>query len=88
MFLGLSNDTAYADVYETCSGHMTNGTKAWLEGFYFEDKSVQAANLTNAELTDILNPTSDLHHLNIPFIYDHSDWPSFCEFEDFFTATF
>jgi hypothetical protein len=81
---GLPSDLIYGDVNEDCSGHASNGTKAWLEGFYFEDESVYAHQLTNSELTSILAPTSDDYHLMIPFIYDHSNWGSFCQWEDFF----
>ena len=35
------------------------GTKEWLRGFYFQDESIMAHELTNAQLAAILDPTSD-----------------------------
>ena len=38
---------------------MIIGTKEWLRGFYFQDESIMAHELTNAQLAAILDPTSD-----------------------------
>jgi hypothetical protein len=70
----------------TCSGHGVNDTKAWLEGFYFEDASVNATNLTNAELMDILNPAGSYYSNYINFVYEDSSW-SWCDgFDSWFNA--
>mmetsp|Transcript_18288 Transcript_18288/g.30723 ORF Transcript_18288/g.30723 Transcript_18288/m.30723 type:complete len:125 (-) Transcript_18288:1453-1827(-) len=63
---------------DTCSGHDANSPKAWLAGYYFEDKDIQPETLTNAQLIQYLDPTSDLYRDNINFVYDTARF-DFCE---------
>jgi len=63
---------------DTCSGHTVTGTKAWLKGFYFDGASEDASKLTNVDLTEILDPSSEKYRDNINYVYDDSTW-SFCE---------
>lgn len=44
--------------------------KYWLKGFYFADESVNTTSQTNAQLTMILDPTSDQYRDLINFVYD------------------
>lgn len=60
-----------------CSGHSATSTKAWLDGFYFSNESVISTALTNAELTAILDPTSDKYRDLVNFVYDTGSY-SWC----------
>jgi hypothetical protein len=64
-----------------CSGDNSTSLKFWLNGFYFVDESIRADNLTNAELTNILVPTSDEYRDLINFVYDTGDY-SYCSDSD------
>lgn len=57
-----------------CSGHSAMSTKAWLDGYYFRNESINAAALTNSQLTAILDPTSDLHRDLVNFVYDTASY--------------
>ena len=59
----------------TCSGHTVAGKKMWLSGFYFEDPTVDAAAMTNAELADALDPRSDAYRDLVNSVYDTADYP-------------
>lgn len=61
-----------------CSGHNAESTRAWLNGFYLSDESINTAELTNAELTAILDPTSDKYRDLVNFVYDTGSY-SWCE---------
>ena len=61
-----------------CSGHSATSTKAWLDGFYFSDESIDTAALTNSQLTAILDPTSDLHRNLLDYVYDTASY-SWCK---------
>ena len=75
IFSGMFSDTEYTTAGH-CSGHNANKAKSWLEGFYFSDETVEAEKLTNAELTRILNPTTNEYRDMINFVYDTAsfDW--------------
>ena len=63
-------DTDYTTA-NSCSGHDPNGQKAWLQGYYFEDKTIDPTLLTNAQLTDLLNPSmGETYQQLIPYVYD------------------
>lgn len=73
------SDWTYGSLFPgECSGHDSDGTKAWLSGFSFLDSSVDASALTNSELMSILNPNSDSYRDYVSFVYDHSDWSTIC----------
>ena len=69
LFAGLLADTAYTTA-NTCSGHNPAGTKAWLQGYYFADPSVDTTVLTNAELTGLLDPRLESYARLVPYVYD------------------
>jgi hypothetical protein len=71
IFSGVSNGTSY-DSTSVCSGHQNDGTKAWLKGYYFEDTSIAAETVTNVQLNEYLNPTSDYYRDYFNFVYDSS----------------
>jgi hypothetical protein len=71
----------------TCSGHEATGTKRWLKGLYFEDENIDASELTNEELIEILNPTTDAYRDLIDTLYDDSTWPWCDGFDKWLTAT-
>jgi hypothetical protein len=64
-----------------CSGHDAESAKFWLQGLYFVDESIKAEELTNAELTAILVPTSDQYRDLVNFVYDTADF-SYCPDSD------
>jgi hypothetical protein len=77
VFAGIFTDMTYERSYDfPCSGHDADATKAWLEGFYFVDKTVVAETCTNEQLTMILNPTSEEFRDLMGYVYDHNgfDW--------------
>jgi len=70
VFEGVLADKLYVNPKRNeCSGHTADGTKAWLTGYYLQDESVDAATLTNAELAEILDPTSDKYRDLLDFVY-------------------
>jgi len=79
IFNDITADTAYpTDTTDLCSGHAIDGTKAWLEGFYLEDESVNTYEITNGVLTEeVLNPTTTSYKNYISYVYDRKDF-SFC----------
>jgi hypothetical protein len=78
-FDGTLADRTYATPMRNagCSGHTADGTKEWLRGLYFQDTTVNAHELTNAQLAAILDPTSDSYRDMIDFVYEDSTW-SWC----------
>eukprot|EP01035_Chromulina_nebulosa_P019380 gene19380-25248_t len=66
-----------------CSGHLQFGMKDWLEGYKFQDTSIEAQFVTNDQLAAYLNPLSDLYRDQIDFVYDHNDWDTICSGELF-----
>jgi hypothetical protein len=77
MLEGVLSDTSFTNSKRggTCSGHLANGVKKWLTGFYFEDTTVDAAALTNAELADILDPRGDQFRDLSNSVYATGDYP-------------
>ena len=75
VFSGTFGDLEYYRVGH-CSGHDSSSSKFWLQGFYFTDETVLVENISNANLTAILNPLSDEYRDYINFIYDTGtfDW--------------
>ena len=80
MLEGVLSDTSFTNSKRggTCSGHLADGSKKWLTGFYFEDTTVDAAALTNAELADILDPRGVLYRDLVNSVYETADYP-WCE---------
>lgn len=74
VFEDVLTDYTYPKQQGGCSGHISTGTKYWLKGFFFEDKSVNTYTLTNAALTSILVPTTDEYRDYINYVYDKSDF--------------
>jgi hypothetical protein len=75
VFEGVLADKLYVNPKRNeCSGHTADGNKAWLKGYYLQDESVDAATLTNAELAEILDPTSDKYRDLLDFVYEDRDW--------------
>lgn len=74
-FSGMFSEMQYVSE-DHCSGHSATGRKSWLTGYHFTDESVAPQLLTNAELTNILNPTSAEYRDLLHFVYDSSsyDW--------------
>jgi len=65
-------DKVYPDLSE-CSGHAREGVKPWLQGFFFEDSVQDAANITNAQLLQILDPSSSEYRDLVNYVYDSGD---------------
>jgi hypothetical protein len=79
VFSNIFSDMVYPNAEElSCSGHDSGSSKFWLQGYYFADESIKSEELTNAELTNILVPTSDEYRDLINFVYDTADY-SYCE---------
>jgi hypothetical protein len=57
--------------------YCSQGTKYWLTGYHFEDDSVVAQDVTNAEFMNILNPQSDEYRDYFNFVYDTESY-DFC----------
>ena len=72
---GMFSEMKYAS-HNHCSGHSATGLKTWLTGFYFTDESIAPELLTNAELTNILNPKSTEYRDLLNYVYDTNsyDW--------------
>lgn len=80
MFSDIFSDTILESCNH-CSGHNASSPKAWLEGYYFADESVVPETLSNAELTNILNPTTNEYRDLINFVYDSSSF-DYCASSD------
>ena len=74
----LTNLNYVSSVRGTCSGHDANGKKTWLKGLKFDDLSIDPSDLTNTELSAMLDPNSDHFRDWANFVYEDSDWP-WCE---------
>jgi hypothetical protein len=89
IFSGALADSIYkAPENNKCSGHMDNSTKAWLEGFYLIDETVMTHDLSNTQLSQILNPTTDEYRDLINFVYDTSDFGWCTGFDGWFEADY
>jgi len=67
-------------VYPTgaqCSGHSATSTKYWLQGFFFEDETLDASTLTNEQLLRVLDPTDSDYSKLINYVYDDAGY-SYC----------
>ena len=73
VFSGIFTDMIFKSS-DKCSGHDSSVIKFWLKGFYFIDESISAESLSNEELTEILDPTSDQYKDLINFVYDTSSF--------------
>ena len=80
VYEGIFSDMDFTKISH-CSGHNFDSTKDWLNGFYFSDENIIASELTNAQLTAALSPTSDEYRDLINFIYDIGDY-SWCTDSD------
>lgn len=83
LFEGVLTDEQY-DYVSDCSGHSFNGTKAWLGGFFFQDRSVDAAQVTNREFAKILDPRSEQYPELVNFVYESRDWEWCEDFDSYF----
>ena len=70
---GMFENTDYNTVSH-CSGHNAEEKKAWLDGYTFIDKSIDTSDLTNSELTMVLDPKSEKYRDLINFVYDSNDF--------------
>jgi hypothetical protein len=87
IFSGILADKVYSNPKRNqCSGHNTDSTKKWLSGFYLEDESIDVSALTNAELAEILDPTTDHYRDLINFVYEDSTWDWCDGSESWFSA--
>ena len=68
-----------------CSGHDTDGVKLWLKGFYLQDITIDTSILTNTELINILDPTSDNYGKLVDTVYEDSTWPWCSGFDSWLT---
>ena len=80
VFAGIFTDMDYTSS-DHCSGHDSEIGKYWLKGFYFANETIAAIDLTNSELTAILDPTSHKYRDLINFVYDTSSY-SWCAAAD------
>lgn len=80
VFAGILSDMDYT-ASDHCSGHDSGIGKYWLNGFNFANDTISATDLTNAELTAILDPTSNEYRDLINFVYDTSSY-SWCPKSD------
>jgi hypothetical protein len=80
VFAGIFTDMEYTSS-DHCSGHDSSIGKYWLNGFYFANETISAIDLSNSELTAILDPTSHKYRDLINFVYDTSSY-SWCENSD------
>jgi hypothetical protein len=77
---GVTKSVSYnfTSVDDECSGHSSSGKLAWLQGFQLagSDDSAgivtDAATLSNAQLTQILDPLGDLYPTMLNYVYDSS----------------
>ena len=77
IFSGMFEETVY-DTVSHCSGHNAVEKKAWLDGYHFIDQSIITSDLTNSELTVILDPKSNEYRDLINFVYDVAEF-EWCE---------
>lgn len=68
----LEDDLYIETSAESCSGHASNGTKAWLDGLTIYPH-MESSRLTNIDLMNYLNPTTDLFRDYMTALYDHED---------------
>lgn len=73
VFTSWLSDLVFPSADGACSGHSYNGTKYWLTGYSFQDKSIDVASLTNHELMSYLNPSTTLFRDNVNFLFNHTD---------------
>ena len=76
LFADVLTDKTFTKL-DKCSGHSADGVKYWLTGLTFEDKTIKPELLTNAQLTDILDPTGTYYRDYLNFVYDTASF-SFC----------
>ena len=82
VFANIFSDYEYTRVNDfPCSGHEADANKSWLQGYFFVDETIPVETLTNAELTAILNPTTNEYRDLINFVYDTGSM-SWCEGSD------
>jgi hypothetical protein len=85
VFANTMTDTVYPDGDDKCSGHSAQSSKAWLQGMKLMDESTAPEILTNLQLMDALNPTTDAHRDLINYVYESADF-SWCNgFDKYFT---
>ena len=60
--------------WEKCTGHSATGKLRWLKGYNLNDENLLADNLTVAELSDMLSPTSPAFEDNFNFIYEPTNF--------------
>jgi hypothetical protein len=60
--------------WEKCTGHSATGKLRWLKGYSLNDESLLADNLTVAELSNMLSPTSTAFEDNFNFIYEPTNF--------------
>ena len=80
VFSGIFTDMIY-NTSDKCSGHDSSESKYWLKGLYFVDETVGTHELSNEELTGILDPSSDQYRDLLNFVYDTSSF-DFCSDSD------
>jgi hypothetical protein len=73
IFADMFEETVYNTVSH-CSGHNAEEPKAWLAGYHFIDQAIVPSELTNSELTLILDPKSNEYRDLINFVYDVADF--------------
>jgi hypothetical protein len=71
------------DTDSECTGHMKDGVKAWLKGYYFNDETIAAETLTNEDLIAILHPQKSQYRDLLNFVYDVSDY-SWCNTKEWY----
>ena len=71
------------DTDSECTGHMKDGVKAWLKGYYFNDESIVAEELTNEDLIAILHPQKSQYRDLLNFVYDVSAY-SWCNTKEWY----
>ena len=80
VFSGIFSDMSYTKSGH-CSGHSATDSKYWLTGLYFTNETINVEELTNAELTAILDPSSVQYRDLVNFVYDTASY-SWCEGSD------
>lgn len=61
IFGSLLKDKVYANSNRNqCSGHIEWGKKAWLQGLYMEDETIELSSMSNTQLAELLDPAGDL----------------------------
>ena len=80
MFADVLSDTLYKTSKKSvgCSGHEVTGSKRWLKGLFLEDISIELSQITNEQLAEILNPTTDMYRDLQNSVYADSEYP-WCE---------